>query len=162
MRHGIAAIEWTFDPLVRRNAHFNLAKLGARAIEYVENFYGGMRDAINAGDESDRLLVRWELTGPRLASDGVPDEVAAALLADAEGRPVCYPIDASVLTVQIPDDIEAMRAGESSLVREWRLAVRQVLGGLMARGAVVTGFDRRAGYLVATGQAAATEKDGSS
>ena len=45
MDHGIERIIWTFDPLVRRNAHFNLAKLGARAEEYLENHYGQMPDA---------------------------------------------------------------------------------------------------------------------
>ncbi|MBV9935725.1 MAG: GNAT family N-acetyltransferase, partial [Actinobacteria bacterium] len=29
LAHGIDVIEWTFDPLVRRNAYFNLTKLGA-------------------------------------------------------------------------------------------------------------------------------------
>ena len=50
---------WTFDPLVRRNAHFNLAVLGATVDEYLVDFYGPLPDAVNAGDESDRLLVVW-------------------------------------------------------------------------------------------------------
>src|SRR4051794_4342172 len=29
---GITTIRWTFDPLTRRNAYFNLAKLAARAV----------------------------------------------------------------------------------------------------------------------------------
>ena len=59
--NGLDWIVWTFDPLVRRNAWFNLAVLGARVREYLPSFYGTMSDAINAGDESDRLLVVWDV-----------------------------------------------------------------------------------------------------
>ena len=58
---GIPTVEWTFDPLVRRNAYFNLTKLGAEASSYLVNFYGPMEDGINAGDDSDRILVTWNL-----------------------------------------------------------------------------------------------------
>src|SRR4051812_11188305 len=57
--NGLAWITWTFDPLVRRNAWFNLAVLGAEVHEYLVDFYGPIVDAINVGDESDRLLVAW-------------------------------------------------------------------------------------------------------
>ena len=53
---GLAWITWTFDPLVRRNAWFNIALLGADVDAYLPSFYGEMTDAINAGDDSDRLL----------------------------------------------------------------------------------------------------------
>ena len=43
------------DPLVRRNAAFNLNALGTRAVAFHPDFYGPMGDAINAGDASDRL-----------------------------------------------------------------------------------------------------------
>ena len=47
-------LSWTFDPLVRRNAKLNIAKLGVDISAYFPNFYGDMPDALNAGDESDR------------------------------------------------------------------------------------------------------------
>ena len=43
-------IIWTFDPLIRRNAKFNLIKLGVDIIGYYPNFYGDMFDALNIGD----------------------------------------------------------------------------------------------------------------
>ncbi len=63
-RRGVSVIAWTFDPLVARNAWFNVVKLAAGPVEYLPNFYGGMRDGINGSDDSDRLLVHWELTNP--------------------------------------------------------------------------------------------------
>jgi predicted GNAT superfamily acetyltransferase len=66
-QRGIERIVWTFDPLVRRNAWFNIAILGADVDAYLPSFYGAMTDAINAGDESDRLLMAWDVsrTDPR-------------------------------------------------------------------------------------------------
>jgi predicted GNAT superfamily acetyltransferase len=66
LQRGIGVIHWTFDPLVRRNAVLNLNRLGAVGVAYHRNLYGAIPDALNAGMESDRLLVRWELTGPRV------------------------------------------------------------------------------------------------
>ncbi|MEU5042782.1 chorismate synthase [Streptomyces griseorubiginosus] len=59
---GARSMRWTFDPLVARNARFNLVKLGATGTEYVVDFYGPMTDGVNAGDESDRLTATWDLT----------------------------------------------------------------------------------------------------
>ena len=67
---GVKVMEWTFDPLVRRNAYFNFSKLGAEAREYLVNFYGQMTDGINAGEESDRLLVTWRLDSRHRAASG--------------------------------------------------------------------------------------------
>ncbi|MFI6096270.1 GNAT family N-acetyltransferase [Lentzea sp. NPDC051213] len=124
LQHGITEISWTFDPLVRRNAYFNLVKLGAEVAGYLPDCYGPMDDAINRGDESDRLLVRW-----RLDSAPVPQR-------------------GSTVRVAVPEDIEALRANDPARARRWRLDVREELGGLLAGGARVTGFDRAGWYIV--------------
>ncbi|MFM7981446.1 MAG: hypothetical protein ACKPKO_19230, partial [Candidatus Fonsibacter sp.] len=58
--NGFKSVSWTFDPLVARNAEFNINKLGAKITNYFSNFYGAMEDELNAGDESDRLLARLD------------------------------------------------------------------------------------------------------
>ncbi|MEW9533400.1 GNAT family N-acetyltransferase [Microbispora sp. NPDC049125] len=145
--HGISRITWTFDPLVRRNAHFNLAKLGALPEDYMPGFYGPMGDAVNAGDESDRVLAVWRLEDPRVAEacGGVPyrpriPRDAVTGLALREGRPVAGPSGGRVVLVALPEDIEALRREDPEAAKEWRHAVRDVLGGLMAEGARVAGF----------------------
>src|SRR5258708_428441 len=40
LARGIALIEWTFDPLVTKNAYFNFMRLGAIARRYLPNAYG--------------------------------------------------------------------------------------------------------------------------
>ncbi|TDE30955.1 GNAT family N-acetyltransferase [Nonomuraea mesophila] len=152
---GIERITWTYDPLVRRNAHFNLAKLGARPEEYLPRFYGVMADAINQGDESDRLLAVWPLTAPHVEALArrEPDESpapdgAVVALADEGGRPVAGPAKAGTVLVAVPADIEGLRGSDPGTAKAWRLAVREVLGGLMAEGRAVTGFCGKSYYVV--------------
>jgi len=81
-------VTWPFDPLVRRNAFLNLVKLGAEIVEYLPDFYGPMRDGINAGDETDRCLVSWPLAGGRAvaASRGAATEPDVDALREAGAR----------------------------------------------------------------------------
>ncbi|WP_245627524.1 GNAT family N-acetyltransferase [Actinomadura oligospora] len=153
---GITTVSWTFDPLISRNAYFNLAKLGAVPVEYLPDFYGAMQDEVNAGEETDRVLVHWSLTGERVAAacEGRPHVADAGprpvvgLDAKPDGRPVEGRLDGATVLVRIPRDMEAMRASDPAVAREWRHAVRDVLGGLMADGAAVTGFPRDGWYVI--------------
>jgi predicted GNAT superfamily acetyltransferase len=169
LRHGAAVIAWTYDPLIRRNAYFNLVKLGARPVEYLPNFYGPMADAINGGTETDRVLVHWDLRSaaaadasagkPRPASFADERSLGAviALSAGPDGGPVAGlpPADgpgALVRLVGLPADIEAMRLTAPGLAARWRTALRDVLAPLIEGGASVTGFDRSGWYVVSTGR----------
>jgi predicted GNAT superfamily acetyltransferase len=153
---GVTVIAWTFDPLVSRNAYFNVAKLGAEPVEYLPNFYGGMHDAINGDDDSDRLLVHWALAAPTVVaacagvSPGAPTPAGAgfALAVSGLGRPVSSPADGAVVLVGVPRDIEALRTTDPGLAKEWRVAVRETLTGLLVAGGRVTGFDRNGWYVV--------------
>ncbi|MFC4852312.1 GNAT family N-acetyltransferase [Actinophytocola glycyrrhizae] len=147
LRRGVTAIEWTFDPLVARNAWFNLGKLGATATEYLPDFYGGMHDLVNGGDDTDRLLVRWDLDHPTEFA-GAPGHAVVALGRTAAGAPEPGTTTGATLLVAVPSDIAAVRAAAPGRAREWRVAVRDVLGGLLADGARVAGFDRAGWYVV--------------
>nr|WP_062334264.1 hypothetical protein [Herbidospora sakaeratensis] len=143
LARGISTITWTFDPLVRRNAYFNLVKLGARPERYYENFYGEMADGVNAGDESDRVLAVWRLTAPRAAEEAAA-EVAVA--ADPDG-PAVRETASSVVLVQLPEDIEGLRRDDPATAKRWRMAVREEFGGRVRRGWTVIGF-RDGGYVL--------------
>ncbi|MCX2183877.1 GNAT family N-acetyltransferase [Streptomyces sp. SKN60] len=148
LARGIKRITWTYDPLIRRNAHFNLVKLGARPVEYLQSFYGEMGDAINGGDESDRVLAAWDLTAPVAPYPPDPPAGASYGVRNDDGRPVIGPADTGTVLVDLPDDIESLRRTDPGAARDWRLAVRHVLGGLLAEGARVAGFHDRRGYVV--------------
>ena len=146
LARGVPAIVWTFDPLVARNAWFNLARLGALPTAYLEDFYGPMTDAINAGMASDRLLLAWELDDPAVAAACAgrpmqpPPVPAGAALAVGPGlEPVARRPGTPAVTVAVPPELEALDPGQR---RAWRQAVREALGRRLAAGATVTGFLR--------------------
>ncbi|MFD9907194.1 GNAT family N-acetyltransferase [Streptomyces sp. NPDC059063] len=155
LQRDLAEIVWTFDPLVRRNAYFNVGKLAAAPTEYLPNFYGRMNDSVNGSDDSDRLLVTWHLTAPEVvaACAGRPSTPGTAgavtgLSASPLGGPVPGTLDGPTVLVAVPDDIEALRATAPARAAAWRSALRDVLGGLLADGARITGFDRAGWYIV--------------
>ena len=160
LERGVAAVEWTFDPLVRRNAYFNLTKLGAEAARYLVDFYGTMNDGINAGDESVRILIRWELTSEKamLAAEGRPaqpavDEGAARILSvGTDEAPVTQKLEGPSALLQVPDDIVALRRRAPELARAWRLAVRAALGEAMSAGYRITSVTRDGWYVLRSGR----------
>ena len=94
LANGHTTMRWTFDPLQLGNAHLNLRSLGAIGVRYHPNLYGPM-GGINGGLPSDRLVVEWDLVGPRFAGAdsievAVPavsaDEIAAAGAAALHAR----------------------------------------------------------------------------
>ena len=66
LRRGIRLIEWTFDPLETKNAHFNINRLGAICRRYIPNFYGITSSPLHRGMPTDRLLVEWHLESKRV------------------------------------------------------------------------------------------------
>ncbi len=126
----LGSITWTFDPLVRRNAWFNIAVLGADVHSYLPAFYGTMNDAINAGDESDRLYVAWDVAAALPAEPQVGDGVVPARL------------------VATPDDIVALRRSDPAAVAAWRASTRDALMGALADGCRVVGFTRDGNYVI--------------
>jgi predicted GNAT superfamily acetyltransferase len=122
----VGHITWTFDPLVARNAHFNLRVLGARVTEYLVDHYGPMDDGVNRGDETDRIMVSWALAAP----------------------PVPTPADDVVVaSVAVPPDIETIRRDAPADAAAWRVRVREGVLARLAEGLVIGGFDDERGYL---------------
>jgi predicted GNAT superfamily acetyltransferase len=161
LERGVTTVEWTTDPLVRRNAYFNLTKLGARASRYLVNFYGAMSDGLNAGEESDRLLISWELDSPRAeaATEGrsaepdisglLRDGALEMLSVGPAGEPVIGEAsDARVLICQVPEDIVAIRRANPAVARVWRLALRAAMRGALSAGYSVTGATRTGWYVL--------------
>lgn len=153
LAHDVETVTWTFDPLVRRNAHFNFTKLGVRAAEYLPNFYGAMQDDLNTGD-SDRLLVAWEMDAEAGAAEAVdgPAPEPALTIAD-DGRPRVVPCSGPRRLLAVPPDIEQIRIESPQLAQEWRLALRDTLGTALAAGGRVAGFLQHEGYVIEAGAA---------
>lgn len=148
---GVTEVTWTFDPLVARNAHLNITRLGTEVDDYLTNYYGNMPDGINAGQGSDRAMVRWHLLRPYVPGGYAQPKPAAAPLLEAapDGAPTVNPATASAaVTLAIPNDIEGLRASDPALASAWRAALRDAMAPLLAGGWRVTGFESETGYLL--------------
>lgn len=154
---GIALARWTFDPLVARNAYFNLHKLGVVADRFERNFYGEMTDALNRDDRSDRLVVRWALDrepGPRSVGRSRGDSVVLRR-EDERPRIVGEPSGA-VAVVEVPPELLELRERDPALATSWREAVAEALEACLGRGMVAVAFDReRSAYVFAAPSAPA-------
>jgi predicted GNAT superfamily acetyltransferase len=116
--HDIPEITWTFDPMLARNAHFNLRKLGAVVEAVLPAFYGRMDDAVNRGEVTDRLEAHWYLDDRPSASS--PVDVAR--------------------TVAIPADYARLRTTEPARAEQERSRVRSELVDAFADGLVAVDF----------------------
>lgn len=146
---GLDSITWTFDPLVARNAYFNFHRLGVSAEEYLIDFYGQMNDGLNAGQPSDRMLVRWTL-----ATSERPDyarrQTTDVLITDEAGRPIRLPglPRHGLARVALPPDIETLRRRDAELAATWRLALREAMTDLRVHGWRIVDCDRTGHYLL--------------
>jgi predicted GNAT superfamily acetyltransferase len=125
---GATRIYWTFDPLVARNAHLNINKLGVRATSYVENMYGEGTSPLHRGIGTDRLIVAWPVSDADVAARR--SEVARSTQAGAQ----------PTRRVEIPADVETMQRTDLAGAKAWRERVRAELQDAFAAGLEIQGF----------------------
>ena len=133
LRDNRKLIKWTWDPMMARNAHFNLNRLGAVVEAYLENFYGVDYGADRPEDDrpglpSDRLSATWEIDSARVH--------ALATGADArfEGK--------RVGTIAIPTDFNALLARDVQRARDEQTRVREEFQRAFAGKLICAGFER--------------------
>ncbi|HZT64355.1 MAG TPA: GNAT family N-acetyltransferase [Acidimicrobiales bacterium] len=161
LEQGLGRVTWTFDPLVARNAFFNVMKLGARLTSYYVDFYGELTDGVNAGDESDRCLVTWWLDDHRAvkAADGSVAHCDLAALRAAGAVDVLSPGPAGepvlgdhqpgqALLARVPSDVVRLRNDAPSTARAWRSALRHVLSAAFEEGLQVSAVGRDGTYVI--------------
>jgi chorismate synthase len=143
---GFTLITWTFNPLIARNARFNLHKLGATCNTYLPNVYGTDSRNKQTALPTDRFYVEWNMTDehvcnrlghryqsptlPELQNNYIPQiNPIASDVKDATNA-----ADADLLLVEIPRDIQAIERTDMSLAVVWQEHVRYVFETLFARG----------------------------
>lgn len=141
LKLGLSEIRWTFDPLQSRNAWLNVRRLGGTPDRYFIHYYGQMADTINAGMETDRVRVRWELSSPHVEERVAGKTPTAEEDHDRWKRSVAIvetevgdkgfrsPTAVAEPTggpahLEIPFDLSAIREHEPAAMRTWRHAVR--------------------------------------
>ena len=128
---GRKFIKWTWDPMMARNAHFNLNRLGAVVDTYADNFYGLDYGADRAvGLPSDRLLATWKIDSARVRALAAGEQVTIDAEPDVK---VAIPPEWTTLVKQDPD-----RALEE------QARVRAEFKQAFAQGLICAGFERGA------------------
>jgi predicted GNAT superfamily acetyltransferase len=145
---------WTFDPLVSRNAHLNLNRLGAEIEAYVPDYYGADTDSeLHSGLGTDRFIVAWHLKGPRtkraragrpvtdyarFTSAPVVDSITVGVIGSIpEERELP---DAREVRIEVPQDIQAVKKTDPGLAWQWRTVTRRAFMHYLKRGYVVEGI----------------------
>jgi predicted GNAT superfamily acetyltransferase len=137
--HGVNEVRWTYDPLIRRNAHLNLEKLGATVRAYLPDFYGVLDDAISGSDSSDRFEVSWRLDSPAVA------EAIERSLAHTAPIHTDLGMPPRSIRFELHPDYETLRRDDPDAAAEFRAASRTVFEPAFAEGLPVTFVDR--GYV---------------
>ncbi len=173
---GVAAMEWTYDPLEARNAHLNLNLLGAEVVEYVEDMYKGEAGSdLAKGLGTDRFIVSWRLArsvqaagqpqgaaareDPPAGTVSAAERFAAAPRIDPappEGGEASLPVARRVL-VEVPARIQDLKEAQPERALAYRLGTRRAFESYLAQGYRVSAFfrdpDGRCHYGVERGDA---------
>jgi len=122
LSRDIKLIEWTFDPLETRNAHFNIARLGVVIRRYEPDLYGITSSPLHRGIPTDRLFAEWWLDSERVKARlaGHPDN-------QAKDRGITFVEPKPETSLEI----------QTKLRKEFQESFRE--------GLVVTGFERAHG-----------------
>jgi predicted GNAT superfamily acetyltransferase len=111
LARGISLIEWTFDPLVTKNAYFNFLRLGAIARRYVPNAYGITTSPLHGALPTDRLVAEWHLRSPRVRR----------ILA---GKRPTLTIAKKTVRISIPADLEALKTTDPAKAAQMQSEIR--------------------------------------
>lgn len=135
---GIRLIEWTFDPLELRNAHFNLVRLGAIVRQFVPNCYGVTSSPLHAGLPTDRLVAEWWLDSRRVraACDRRPPRRADRPARRRKSR---------TARIFVPGGIAALKQSDPPRAASEQARLRAEFLDWFARGWAATGFEQVAG-----------------
>lgn len=160
-RQGIDRITWTYDPLLSLNAQLNITKLGAVCNCYHVDFYGEMRDDLNAGLPTDRFEVDWWVNSrrvnrrlskrarPNLGLEQVqaagatlvnPTQVKNGLVCPTEAEPSISNRQESLLLVEIPHNFFALKKQDPELALAWRIHSRKIFMEAFSAGYLITDF----------------------
>ena len=125
LKQNISLIEWTFDPLELRNAHFNLVRLGAIARRFIPDCYGITDSELHAGLPTDRLIAEWWIDSPYVRN----------ILG---GNPP--PAPESFATISLPSDIGDRKSQDRAAAEKLQSGVRESFQEFFGEGMVATGL----------------------
>lgn len=169
LERGVDTVRWTFDPLVARNAHFNLNRLRVRVVDYVPDMYGSSGSRLHQGLGTDRFVVVWDLEaydpdragrgdgggarrgraevepggrGPSPGAAGAEGGLRPGAPRDAAGEEPSEGRAAAppVVRVEVPADVLAVRDRDPEAAAAWRKHTRRAFLARLEAGYRISGF----------------------
>lgn len=144
---GYSLVHWTYDPLQLVNGNLNIRRLGGESTTYVRELYGEMRDGLNAGLPSDRLVVEWHINTERV------ERALAEGAAPGPDRSECFPYDGLLLpgdgqplALTLPARFQELKKTDAEAALRWRLRSRRAFERAFEAGYRLTGADGQ-GYI---------------
>lgn len=131
LSRGIRLIQWTFDPLELRNAHFNLNRLGAISRQYLANLYGTTTSPLHRGLATDRLLVEWRLDSAR----------AVAAIQNLAKEPGEAPA-----MIELPPELEQWQQENAAEIKNVQARLREEFTRWFAKGYAAVALRTRPGH----------------
>jgi len=150
---GIETMYWTFDPLVSKNAHLNLNKLGVGIDKYVPDMYiDGNESDLHRGIGMDRFIVRWDLNrrqNTEQSAKSIEPEVNKAIVVNTklneESKLILVEpifVENELVRIEIPLDINEIQKQSLELAGQWRSNTRQSFLHYLDKNYELTGFYR--------------------
>ena len=142
---GVRRIFWSFDPLMSKNAYFNLNRLGAEVVEYVPDMYGKTGSPLHFGLATDRLIVCLPTTPRERAASVSMNGVGPVLTAFPRLNDITVSVgdrSPEMALIEIPDNILDVLARSATAAHTWRLAVRDHFQWALTHGYSVHGVHR--------------------
>lgn len=133
---GMHLVEWTFDPLELKNAHFNINRLGAVVKRYIPNCYGITQSPLHAGLPTDRLMAEWYLDSPRV---------------NAILRGEMPKVSLDAVRISVPQDISGRKQQDPDAGARVQAEVRERFLRYLNKGFVLTGLEigpKQASYVL--------------
>ena len=134
LAEGANYIRWTYQPVLARNAFFNIERLGASISTYMPNYYGTDAEAsaeqksAQEGVDSDRLFADWYLTSPKVIalSKGEKFEETGEV----------------VKIIEIPPNWNELVVKETKKAIAEQSRIKHEFQTAFAEGLIVRGFER--------------------
>jgi predicted GNAT superfamily acetyltransferase len=126
LARGIELIEWTFDPLQLKNAHFNIERLGAIVRRHMPNLYGRTSSPLHAGLATDRLVAEWWVRTPRVQD-----------VLSGKSRPT----NSDCERIAIPSGIREVCRDDPQRAEKIQAEVREQFSANFANGRAAVGFE---------------------
>jgi predicted GNAT superfamily acetyltransferase len=145
---GVTRIYWSFDPLMAKNAYFNINRLGALVTEYVPDMYGTTASPLHLGMATDRLIVRLDTAAvPRTLMKVSSDHGLPILTPFPRLNDVTLSVgdwSPELVLIEMPTEVLEVLERSPGSAQTWRLAVRDHFRWALKRGYSVTGVFRNA------------------